>query len=268
MKIRFITTLSLLLFLTPVFAQAPGGGGPAGGGGQPAAGGGGGQPPAGGAGTPANPKKKGNQNYLELRILENFEESEDWNARSTCPLGITKLMKVVQRGPIVSADDPNEKPNEGEECDVNEPKCEKEPNHIMGVKTYFQDRGFDRVEVRPPHEYVIKGKARQFSIWILGRKYRHTFSIKLKDYKGKIHKLSLGRLDFFGWRKLTVTVPGYLPQSTRYALIDKNLRFVSFFVTSDVHEVPGTFYFYVDGLKVLIDKSEMDYPGSEIKDNW
>ena len=60
----------------------------------------------------------------------------------------------------------------------------------------------------------------------------------------------------------------WLPQSTRYSLLDKNLHFVSLFVTHDVHEVPGTFYFYVDGLKVLVDQSEQQYPGSEIKDNW
>jgi hypothetical protein len=51
-------------------------------------------------------------------------------------------------------------------------------------------------------------------------------------------------------------------------MLDKNLHFVSFFVTHDVHEVPGQFYFYMDGLKALVDKSEQNYPGSEIKDNW
>lgn len=141
-------------------------------------------------------------------------------------------------------------------------------NHILGVKTYFDDRGFDRVEVKPPHEFVLKGKARQFSIWVLGRNYRHTMYVRVRDYRGKTHNIRLGRLDFFGWRKFTVAVPGWVPQSTRFSLLDKNLHFVSFFVTSDVHEVPGEFYFYVDGLKVLVDQSEQVYPGSEIKDNW
>jgi len=142
------------------------------------------------------------------------------------------------------------------------------PNHILGVKTYFVNRGFDRVEVKPPHPYVLKGKVRQFSIWVLGRNYRHTMYLKIRDYRGGIHKIRLGRLDFFGWRKFTVAVPGWIPQSTRFALIDKNLQFISIFVVSDVHEVGGEFYFYVDGLKALVDKSELVYPGSEIKDNW
>ena len=207
-----------------------------------------------------------NQSPLLLLDLETFEEAEDWIADSTSPLGETKTLKIVQRGEIRATDDENARPPEGEALSLQQNP--DNPNHILGVKTFFDDRGFDRVEIKPPHEYVIKGKARQFSVWVLGRNFRHTLSLKVRDYRGKIHKLEMGRLDFFGWRKLTVTVPGWLPQSTRYSLLDKNLHFVSLFVTHDVHEVPGTFYFYVDGLKVLVDQSEQQYPGSEIKDNW
>lgn len=198
--------------------------------------------------------------------LEDFEEAEDWHAKATSPLGDTKTLKLVQRGEIRATDDENMRPPEGEALSVEvDPN---NPNHILGVKTYFVDRGFDRVEVKPPHPYVLKGKVRQFSIWVLGRNYRHTMYLKIRDYRGGIHKIRLGRLDFFGWRKFTVAVPGWIPQSTRFALIDKNLQFISIFVVSDVHEVGGEFYFYVDGLKALVDKSELVYPGSEIKDNW
>jgi len=198
--------------------------------------------------------------------LEDFEEAEDWHAKATSPLGDTKTLKLVQRGEIRATDDENMRPPEGEALSVEvDPN---NPNHILGVKTYFIDRGFDRVEVKPPHPYVLKGKVRQFSIWVLGRNYRHTMYLKIRDYRGGIHKIRLGRLDFFGWRKFTVAVPGWIPQSTRFALIDKNLQFISIFVVSDVHEVGGEFYFYVDGLKSLVDRSELVYPGSEIKDNW
>jgi len=222
-----------------------------------------GQPAPGAAG-----EQPQGQNFLEAQLLDNFEESEDWRARATCPLGETTTMKMVQRGEMVAADDANMKPLPGEACNVNDSSCQDHPNYILGVKTFFNDRGFDRVELSPPQEYVIKGKARQFSVWVLGRRFRHMLSIKLRDYRGNIHTLPIGRLDFFGWRRMTVTVPGWLPQSTRYSLLDKNLHFVSLFVTSDSHEVPGTFYFYVDNLKVLVDRGEQNYPGSEIKDNW
>ena len=256
MKIRFLTVLIFLLIAMPLTA-AP----------QP---GGGGTTPGGTTTGETKEEKKDEKNkaeyYLELITLEDFEEAEDWKAKATSPLGTTKTLKLVQRGPIVSADNAREEMTN--QRNVNEKQFENNPNHIMGVKTHFEDRGFDRVEITPPHEFIIKGKARQFSIWVLGRKYRHTLNIKLRDYRGKLHLLRLGRLDFFGWRKLTVTIPGWLPQSSRYSMLDKNLHFVSLFVTSDVHEVPGTFYFYVDQLNVLVDKSEAEYPGSEVKDNW
>jgi hypothetical protein len=141
-------------------------------------------------------------------------------------------------------------------------------NYVLGVKTYFADRGFDRVEVAPPQEYIIKGQARQVSVWVLGRKFRHTLFAKFRDFKGNTHNIRLGRLDFFGWRKLTAPIPGFIPQSTRYSLQDKNIKFVSLFVTSDPHEVGGEFYFYVDDLEVRTDKQDAIYPGFEIKDNW
>lgn len=263
MKKRISILAIFLLFALPEYAQQPGTnqGQPAGG--QPAAG----QPATGQAtgGTTAG-TQEGPPTRLHMITLDDFENAEDWRARATSPLGDTKSMKMVQRGEIKAADDDNTRPPQSEAYSVNQ--SPDNPNHILGVKTFFYDRGFDRVEISPPHEYVIKGKARQFTVWVLGRKFRHHMSIKLRDYRGLIHKLDLGPLDFFGWKKMTLTVPGWLPQSTRYSLMDKNLHFVSLFVTSDPHEIPGTFYFYVDGLKVLVDQTEQDYPGSEIKDNW
>ncbi len=216
------------------------------------------------AGGPAS-IKLGNSG-LVLEVLEDFEEAEDWAARATSPLGITKLVKFVQRGAIQAAGDENVRPPETEAYSVIQNP--DNPNHILGVKTYFSDRGFDRVELSPPHELAIRGKARQFSVWVLGRNFRHTLFIKLRDYRGKIHKLRIGMLNFFGWRKMTVVVPGWLPQSTRYALLGRHLHFVSLFVVSDYHEPRGDFYFYVDGLKALIDRGEQSYPGAEIKDSW
>ncbi len=111
---------------------------------------------------------------------------------------------------------------------------------LLGVKTYFMDR-FDRVEVLPPNEYIIRGNAKEIKVWVLGRKFRHTLYVKLRDFRGRLYKIKIGRLDFWGWKELSVVIPGWLPQSASYAMLDKNLHFVSFFVESDNFEVPGTF---------------------------
>jgi len=199
---------------------------------------------------------------VQNRLLNDFESSEDWRALATSPLGVTKIKKTVQQGEMMDVFNPKEL-TEDEKA-----KFVAGKNHVLGVKTNFVDRGFDRVEIKPPHEYVIRGLGRQLTVWVLGRQFRHTLWAKFRDYRGRFHKLRIGRLDYFGWRKLTITLPGWLPQSTRYALYDKNLHFVSLFVVSDKHEVGGQFYFYVDELKMKVDESDMAYPGSEIKDTW
>ena len=138
---------------------------------------------------------------------------------------------------------------------------------VLGVKTYFMDRGFDRVEVLPPNEYIIRGKAKEIKVWVLGRKFRHTLFVKLRDFRGRLYKIKIGRLDFWGWKELSVVIPGWLPQSASYAMLDKNLHFVSFFVESDTFEVPGTFYFYLDNFRVVTDLSE--FTGDTfIRDTW
>jgi hypothetical protein len=198
--------------------------------------------------------------------MNDFENCEDWRALSTSPLGDTKIRKIdgkpvaMENGkavPILKATDLEEK----------DKNLVHESKYVLGVKTYFIDRGFDRVEVFPPNEYIIRGKAKEVRVWALGRKFRHTLFIKLRDFRGNIHKLKIGRLDFWGWQELKMVVPGWLPQSTRYALLDRNLHFVSFFVECDHYEVPGTFYFYLDNFRIRTDLSEFTGDVS-IKDNW
>jgi hypothetical protein len=209
-------------------------------------------------------QQKKQQTGLVEDWMDDFEASEDWRAMATCPIGETKIRKIPGKPRPI-----DENGNEVNYPDAitDENGITHENKYVLGVKTYFMDRGFDRVEVFPPNEYIVRGKAKEIKVWALGRKFRHTLSVKLRDYKGAIHKIKIGRLDFWGWREMSVIVPGWLPQSPGYALLDKNLHFVSFYVESDIYEVPGTFYFYLDNFRVITDLSE--FTGDEsIRDNW
>ncbi len=215
--------------------------------------------------------KKKKQDGLVVDWLNDFEACEDWRASSTCPLGDSKIRKIPgkprpvnKEGKAVNEDG---QPGDFKKEVTDENGITHKNDYVLGAKTYFQDRGFDRVEVFPPNEYIIRGKAREFKVWVLGRKFRHTLYIKLRDYRGNIHKLKIGRLDFWGWQEMSVIIPGWLPQSASYAILDKNLHFVSFFVESDKFEVPGTFYFYLDQFRVVTDLSEFTGDAT-IKDTW
>lgn len=211
----------------------------------------------------AAPEKK-QQTGLVEDWLNDFEACEDWRASSTCPLGDTKIRKIPGKPrPVDDTGKMVEYPNEITDDNGITHKSE----FVLGVKTYFADRGFDRVEAFPPNEYIIRGKAKEIKVWALGRKFRHTLFVKLRDYRGNLYKIKIGRMDFWGWKEMSVIIPGWLPQSASYAMLDRNLHFVSFFVESDTFEVPGTFYFYLDNFRVITDLSE--FTGDQyIKDTW
>jgi hypothetical protein len=224
-----------------------------------------------GTGTQAPQEKKQRQDGLVVDWLNDFESCEDWRATSTCPLGDTKIRKIPGKPRPVNTEgktvNENGEPGEFQNEITDENGISHKNEYVLGVKTYFLDRGFDRVEVFPPNEYIIRGKAKEIKVWVLGRKFRHTLYVKLRDYRGNVHKLKIGRLDFWGWREMSVVIPGWLPQAPMYGMLDRNLHFVSFYVESDNYEVPGTFYFYLDNFRVTTDLTEFT-GDSTIKDNW
>lgn len=213
--------------------------------------------------TTASTSKKQKTGLIE-DWMSDFEACEDWRATSTSPLGDTKIRKIPGKPrPMDKDGNVVETPNEVTDDNGLTHKNE----NVIGVKSYVADRGYDRVEVLPPNEYIIRGKAKEIKIWALGRKLRHTLFVKLRDYRGKLHKIKVSRLDFWGWKELSVIIPGWMPQSASYAMLDKNLHFVSFFVESDRFEAPGTYYFYLDNFRIVTDLSE--FTGDTlIKDTW
>ena len=224
-----------------------------------------------GGGNQTSGGVKPNQEGLVTDWLNDFEDCEDWRAVATCPLGETKIRKYPGKPrPLKEGQPVNENGEAGEFSDESTEEdtgIVHKNSFVLGVKTYYMDRGFDRVEVLPPNEYIIRGRAKEVKIWVLGRKFRHTLYVKLRDYKGNTHKIKMGRLDFWGWREMSAIVPGWLPQMTNYAVMDRNLHFVSFFVEHDRFEAPGPFYFYLDQFRVVTDLSE--FTGDEyIRDNW
>ncbi len=119
---------------------------------------------------------------LVVDWLNDFEDSEDWRAVSTCPLGETKIRKYPGKPrPMKDGQPINENGEVGKEFADQTTEDETGIAHknafVLGIKSYFMDRGFDRVEVFPPNEYIIRGKAKEIKLWVLGRKFRHTLYV-------------------------------------------------------------------------------------------
>ncbi len=63
------------------------------------------------------------------------------------------------------------------------------------------------LRVRPPKPVRLVAYVRRFEFWIMGTGRADEAFLDLIDATGRSHRLSAGRLDFSGWRKLRV-VPG------------------------------------------------------------
>ncbi len=213
---------------------------------------------------------------LKEYLLDDFERrATDWIAVGTSPLGVTAARTIIYPSAVVKK--PTEAQQQNQQQAAQQPAQTQQqvyglpPNHgkyCLGVKTYFAEKGFDRVEIIPPHPWIIKGKLREIRVWVLGRRFAHTLYAKLMDYKGNIHLVKFGKLDFFGWKDMKAVIPGYIPQSIRYGFLDKNIKLLSLVIVSDLRDSGGTYYVYFDNLRIIVDESDFAYPGADIKDNW
>ena len=45
----------------------------------------------------------------------------------------------------------------------------------------------------------LPGKIRSLNVWIWGSNYNYSMDLHLQDYRGVVHVLRLGKLEFNGW---------------------------------------------------------------------
>jgi hypothetical protein len=92
------------------------------------------------------------------------------------------------------------------------------------------------LQIKFPKDKIpaIDKYVKNISIWVYGKDYTGELSMFIMDSTGKVVKLSFGKLDFHGWRKLTKTIPNDISQ------IDKNLEKKSNIKVLSLLYVPGT----------------------------
>lgn len=68
------------------------------------------------------------------------------------------------------------------------------------------------LRVRPPGPIEFTDYVRRFEFWALGTGHADEIFFDLIDATEQTHRLSAGRLDFVGWRKLQVALPAKVRQ--------------------------------------------------------
>ena len=101
----------------------------------------------------------------------------------------------------------------------------KDSKRFMSIKVFGQHQ--DAVQITPAttgKTFPINGHCKSLSIWVYGKEMPGELSVLVQDIKGDTHKLVFGKLNFFGWKKLTVHLPAKIMQGQRYLGQERHLK--------------------------------------------
>jgi len=155
----------------------------------------------------------------------------------------------------------------------------------LGVHFRFRYPGFNSISIETPLEVSwrdkkpvysydrslrkniqerglqLPGKSKAISLWVHARGNPYTLELWLKDWKGNTHVLSLGSIDFVGWRPLKVYIPSNIPQEISSYPQTKVTKITRFVIRSSPYATSQDVYFFFDQLKVLTDTYEVNFDG-------
>ncbi|MDR1287784.1 MAG: flagellar filament outer layer protein FlaA [Treponema sp.] len=148
--------------------------------------------------------------------------------------------------------------------------------YVLGTKVEFIHRGYTSFTMYPIRPIPIEGITKTVSVWVVGRNYNHELKLLLQDFFGRYYELYVGRLNFQGWKRLTVAVPPQAEDGFN-GIVQRNyhynnqlgLQIIGFRVDCDPMEAYGTYYIYLDDLRAVTDLfAEDNRDADDIADAW
>jgi len=202
------------------------------------------------------------QQKLKDITISQFEEAGYWYSSIGSDIGMISLRKRIgaPEGKAIL-----DKERLEDEASVNAPPGK----YVMGVKVKFYRRALSNFSVFPVRPIPIAGKCKTISLWAVGRNFNHRMKIVIEDYFGIRHELTMGKLNFLGWKKMTVAVPPIISQADYHHTSAMGIKFVGLKVYCDLMESFGTFYIYFDDLSAVTDLfEELKKDADDIPDDW
>jgi len=209
------------------------------------------------------------QQKLKEVSVEKFETAGLWEAFISADEGVVTarlfegVPEALKNEPVA---DPRYSGDSPESID----------KYVLGVKTEFFRRGFSEIFIKAKRPIPIEGISKTISVWVVGRSYNHELSVLVEDFFGSIFELSMGKLNFQGWKKLTVAVPPQQPDGVT-GIIQRNYHYTShmgikvlgFKIACAPEEAYGTYYVYLDELRSVTDLfAEDSRDPDDMADTW
>jgi len=211
-------------------------------------------------GTP-NPTQIGvdsAQQKLKEVSVSKFEDAGFWYSAMSMDDGIATLRRF-QGSPK------DKEPIPGEE----ESGIEEQDDYVLGLKIQYFSRGPKVFALFPVRPLPVEGITKTISVWVVGRNFNHVLKVILEDQFGNNAEITMGKLNFSGWKKLTVAVPPSLKQKDYHFGSRMGVKVKGFKVETDPAESYGTYYIYFDDMRAVTDLfAEEDRDEDDMMDSW
>jgi len=140
---------------------------------------------------------------------------------------------------------------------------------VLGTKVSFYRRGVASFGIRPVRPIPIEGITKAISVWIAGRNTNHVLELMIEDHFGNEAVINMGKLNFSGWKKITVSIPPNIIQRDYHYNNKMGIMVTGFNVECDIDETYGNYYIYFDDLRAVTDVfAEENRDLDDMNDSW
>ena len=147
---------------------------------------------------------------------------------------------------------------------------------VLGTRVDFLRRGYMDFVVYPQRPIPIEGITKEVSVWVAGRNYNHELWLMIEDFFGRPFELFMGRLNFQGWRRMSVAIPPQADDGFR-GIVQRNyhynnnmgIKIRGFRIVVDPWQAYGNYYLYFDELRAITDLfAEENRDPDDMVDGW
>ncbi|RQV98487.1 MAG: flagellar filament protein FlaA [Calditrichaeota bacterium] len=198
------------------------------------------------------------QQKLKEVSVNKFEDAGFWYGMMPADEGIISVRRF-EGSPL------DKEPIEDEEVHG----IVEEDKFVLGTKISFYRRGVASFGIRPVRPIPIEGITKTISVWIAGRNTNHVLELVIEDHFGNEAYINMGKLNFSGWKKITVSVPPNIIQRDYHYNNKMGIMITGFNVECEIDETYGNYYIYFDDLRAVTDVfAEENRDLDDMSDSW
>ena len=204
------------------------------------------------------------QQQLKEVSIDKFEHDGFWRSTMSSDEGYTTTRLFSSPGANGKEPVPDE-----EDMDIPD-------KYVLGTRVDFLRRGYNSFTIYPTRPLPIEGITKTVSLWVAGRNFNHDLVLLIQDFFGRNYELFMGKLNFMGWKKLTVTIPpqaedgfsGVVQRNYHYNN-QMGIKIMGFRIDCDPVETFGSYYIYLDDLRAFTDLfTENNRDPDDMVDGW